>query len=267
MSSLVPVRVVQITDTHLSANANKTLLGVNLQTSFNAVIDLIRQHEMNKVDLILVSGDLSHDGSVDSYQNLANALSSFHVPVYVVPGNHDDMATMLHTFPYQNVSKDRHIILKDWQIILLNSQVPGQVHGELSHQQLDFLIRSLELHPERRAIIVFHHQPVPMGCEWLDKIGLLNADEFWEVVSQYSNVNTILFGHVHMESENKVNNMMCYSSPSTCIQFMRKQDFFGLEKLPQGYRWLDLYSDGRVETGVRRLDHYIGDFQVDAKGY
>jgi len=259
------VRIIQISDTHIAAAPNKTLLGVNLRESFSAVVELVKQNEFGKIDSILLSGDLSHDGSLASYYYVADALKPMQVPVYAVPGNHDNGDVMQQAYPYTPILK--HIIKDGWQFILLDSLLPGQVKGLLAESELDYLEQCLQNHPNERAVIVFHHHPVSVGCAWLENIGLSNAAAFWEIVKRYPNVHTILFGHVHMEFHQVVNGVPVYSVPSTCIQFKREQAQFGLDNIPPGYRWLEFKSDGQVDTGVIRCDHYVGVFDVDAKGY
>lgn len=261
-----PLRVVQISDIHLLADKEAALLGVKTQESFQAVIDLLRK-EMGNIDLILLSGDLSQDNSEAAYTRIADNLKLFNVPIYYVPGNHDNPKVTSRVYPYQTISNHRHIILKNWHIILLSSQKPGAVEGYLDESQLNYLQHCLQAYPEHQAIVLFHHQPMPVGCKWLDNLGLTNADEFWKIVSHYPKVNTVLFGHVHQEFEQVMHGIKCYSTPSTCIQFKRKQDEFGLEDLPPGYRWIQLYEDGKIETEVRRVAKYVGVFDANAKGY
>jgi len=260
------LRIIQISDTHLYADAERDLLGVKTQESFRAVVELLRQNE-TATQLILLSGDLSQDYTEGSYIRLAEMLKPFQIPVYYVPGNHDDPKMMTHVYPRETFSNHKHVILKNWQIILLNSHVSKSVAGSLDVSQLAYMQHCLQAYPEHRAIIMFHHQPIPVGCEWLDKLGLLNADEFWKIAAHYPNIHTVLFGHVHQEFSAVKNNVHCYSAPSTCIQFKRKQNNFGLEELPPGYRWIDLYDDGRLETAVVRVAHYVGVFDGHAKGY
>lgn len=261
-----PLRIIQISDTHLYGDINKSLLDVPSQQSFADVIQLI-QKEAGPIDFILHSGDLSQDGSEASYIRIADMLKVFNVPVYCVPGNHDNAKAMRALYPRETMCNHKHIVLKDWHLILLNSQIPGSVEGHLDGAELNYLQHCLQAYPEHQAIIVFHHQPVPVGSLWLDKLGLKNADEFWEIISHYPKVNTVLFGHVHQEFEKIVNGVYCCSAPATCFQFMRNQDTFGLENLPQGYRWIKLFSNGKIESGVKRLAHYVGEFDARAKGY
>ena len=261
-----PLRIIQISDMHLFAEEGRVLLGVNTEESFQAVIDHVQQH-MNNKDLIILSGDISQDASESAYIRVADLMKKMNVPVYWVAGNHDDPNIMARIYPYETISNHRHIVLENWHIILLNSHKPKVVEGYLAQSELNYLQHCLQTYPEHYAIIVFHHQPIPVGCRWLDNLWLTNAKEFWQIISLYPQVKTILFGHVHQEFQQQVNGVACYSAPSTCIQFHRKQDEFGLENLPQGYRWIDLYADGHLKTGVERLAVYSGVFDSDAKGY
>ena len=89
-----PLRVVQLSDFHLFADTDGKLLGLNTQFSLEAVLDRVRR-EQPDMDLILATGDLSQDGSYESYQRLAKTLSGFRAPIYWLEGNHDKPAPML----------------------------------------------------------------------------------------------------------------------------------------------------------------------------
>jgi len=262
------MKVLQISDMHIFDNPEDKLLGVPTTKSFEAIIDLIRIEESNeKTDLILLTGDLSQDGSASSYQRIAEMLKPSGVPIYFVPGNHDNQAVINQVYPTQHILENRRIVLPQWQFILLNSQIEGQVRGSLAPSELDFMQNCLIDYPDRHAIIVFHHQPVPVGSTWLDKQGLTNGKEFWEVAAKYSNIHTVLFGHVHQEFQEIFNGIRCISAPSTSIQFKPNQADFGLDNQAPGYRWIKLFDDGVILTGVKRWAYYIGDYLANAKGY
>ena len=61
------VLLVQLTDSHLFAEAGGKLLGMDTGESLQRVVDLVID-EHPSVDLILATGDLSQDGSLASYQ-------------------------------------------------------------------------------------------------------------------------------------------------------------------------------------------------------
>lgn len=258
------MKIIQLSDIHLFADPGKDLLGVKTHESFHAVV--IELKKIKDFDMILLTGDLSQDYSKKSYEEVIDTLSIFDKPIYCIPGNHDDEKIMSSIFPRKNLSLDRHIILDKWQLILLDSHQHKLVPGRLADAELTFLAEKLKQYPNHKAIIAFHHHPVQVNCKWLDKIGVKNADDFWETIKPFSNVSTILFGHIHQEHFQIKNNIPCYSVPSTCIQFATNQDHFGLENIPPGFRWIEL-KDGKLNTGVIRLDKYVGDFDGEAKGY
>jgi len=260
------LKIIQISDTHLFAQDGQSLLGVPTQESLDAVIESIKR-EAGAFDMVIHSGDLTQDYARLSYIRVAEMVSQLNAPIYCVPGNHDDPKLMADVYPHERMMNDKHILHKTWQIILLDSHKHHAVYGYLADKELAHLEHCLSSYPNHHALIVFHHQPMPVGSRWLDELGLQNADDFWKLVTRFKNVKTVLFGHVHQVFEQEVHGVKCYSAPSTCFQFKRHQDEFGIEKLSPGFRWIHLHEDGRIETGVIRVDHYVGEFEGQSKGY
>lgn len=261
-----PLRVIQLSDSHLFADKEKSLLGVQTEKSFTAVVDAIKK-EHARPDCIIFSGDISQDGSKESYIRFANIISSLDIPIYCIPGNHDDRIPLNKVFPYKNLSSDKQIIIGPWQFILLDSHKPGAVEGYLQKGQFDFLRDCLEKQPDSYSVIILHHHPIHIGVSWLDKLGLDNANQFWDVLNQFPQVKAVLFGHVHQAHQGEKNGIPYFSAPSTCIQFKPNRKDFELDALPQGYRLLEFYPDGQFQTRISRLEKYIGKFDKDAKGY
>lgn len=266
MQQTGPIHLVQISDMHIFKDPAAELLGVNTRDSFQAVIELVKR-EMGRTDLMILSGDLTQDGSKESYEAVSHALRPLNIPAICFPGNHDNVPVMMEVFPNDFITMNRHIILGAWQLIFLNSQQAGKVPGYLDAAQLNFLEHCLQMHPNHYALVMFHHHPVPVGAAWLDNLDLKNADEFWQVLSHYPRVKAVFFGHVHQEFQQHIHGVLCCAPPSTCVQFKRHQDAFGLENLPPGFRTATLYTDGRIETKVIRALYYVGNFEEDAKGY
>lgn len=260
-----PIKIIQISDIHLFEDQSKSLLGVNTNHSFDELVSLVKSN--TKADLILLLGDLSQDASPESYRRLAARLESLNTPIYCVPGNHDSPEIMQKIFPLGPISNEKQILFDHWQLILLNSNKPNSVEGQLVPSELLFLQKCLDQYPDRKAVICLHHHPIPVGSTWLDHIGLWNANELWDVLKNYSYVDTILFGHIHQVHEGKKNGVRYFSSPSTCIQFKTNSNDFSLDKVGPGYRLVELYSNGEIKTSVKRVDHYVGTFYPNAKGY
>lgn len=261
-----PIRIIQVSDIHLFQEPEEELLSVKTQESFKTIIDLIKA-EGKPIDIILLSGDLSQDGSEKSYKCIADMVECLGAPVYWIPGNHDNVPVMSTVYPYKSVKNDKHIVLPNWQLILLNSQLPNAVEGELDSVQLKFLSDCLQSNTNDPAIIFMHHQPVSVQTTWLEPLGLNNPEDLWQVLQQFSQVHSIFFAHVHQEFAGDFHGIPCYALPSTCIQFKPNVVDFALDNVPPGYRWIELYEDGHLETGIVRAKNYVGTFDKDAKGY
>jgi Icc protein len=262
----VVARIAHISDIHLYADQDNSLLGIQTSQSFQAVLDLL-QAAKPALDLLVISGDLSQDSSAQSYRNIAKLTAGLNIPIYAIPGNHDNFAVMQDVYPAENISLQKQVIIKNWQIILLNSQQPQQVSGMLDPAELQFLQTCLSEYPNHQAIIVFHHQPVKIKAGWLNKIGLLNRRKLWQILQKSSQVKAVLFGHVHQRLHGHKNGIAYYSVPSCCIQFKKNSEEFALDDIAPGYRLLQLTADGTIVTRVIRSKNYAGIIDPAAKGY
>jgi Icc protein len=149
---------------------------------------------------------------------------------------------------------------------MLNSAVPRKNHGHLGEEELAYLNRALEKSP-KHAIVSLHHNPLPVGSAWLDKMVLDNAAAFWAVVDRYPHVRAVLFGHIHQEYIGSRGKVQLLATPSTCIQFLPKSGPFRLDAATPGFRRLRLHSDGKIETSLERLPSYPGPVEFESAGY
>lgn len=260
-----PVHLVQVTDTHLNGPQDGHLLGMKTLHSFQCVLDLIRQ-ECNNIDAFLVTGDISQDGSLLSYQHLKQHLQPFGRPAFWLEGNHDHPE---HMAKAAADTEHQHKVIRSqrWQIIMLNSQVVGKVYGRLAQAELELLDQALSERPDLHSLVCFHHHPISMGSRWIDAIGVKNADDFWQVIDRHDNVRCVLWGHVHQDSDQMRNDVRLLSTPSTCIQFEPQSEDFSIDTLAPGYRWLTLNPDGSLDTGISRVEGIEFEIDMSVKGY
>lgn len=260
-----PLRVLQLTDPHLMARAGGALLGVNTRDSLDAVI---RQacKVVPEPDLILATGDLAQDASEEAYNLFADRLAIFGCESAWIPGNHDDRVT-LQAVAATHGSDHRHLVRGGWQILLLDSSVPGKVHGELADTELAFLERTLAANPDLPALVTLHHHPVDVGADWMSAIGLHNDAAFWHILDRFPQVKVVLWGHIHQELDRMRGEVRLLATPSTCIQFASGATTFAVEEKAPGFRWLDLYPDGRMDTAVVRATDFRFNLDTDSEGY
>ena len=261
------IKLVQLTDTHLFAPSNGSLLSINTQDSFRAVVDGIVSQGFD-YQAILATGDISQDHSAESYQKFESGIQPLEKPCYWLPGNHDFKPNMGSVLPSPQIQCVEHVLLGDnWQMVMLDSQVVGVPHGRLSDQQLDLLEQKLTEFPERNTLVLLHHHPLLVGSAWLDQHNLKDADQFWDVVQQHTNVKAVLCGHVHQDMNRDHYGVQVMATPSTCVQFKPNSDDFAVDTLSPGWREIELHQDGTVSTQVRRLPdgQFLPDFE--AAGY
>lgn len=264
-----PVRVVQITDTHLFRDPRAALLKLNTQYSFEKVVELMAAKEAN-IDLILATGDIAQDASVEAYLRFGDAMQSFQAPFYWIPGNHDRRRVMENLDQYQDAFTNL-VSLSNWQVIMLDSSVVGEVHGHLSERELIHLEQSLQAaqsNPQiEHCLVCLHHNPVPGSAQWMDGIGLRNDKAFLGIIDRFEFVRAVVYGHIHQELDFTRNDVRYFCTPSTCIQFKPEVTEFSLDDVSPAYRWLNLFEDGRIESEIERVTGY--EFEVDhtSKGY
>ena len=245
------VNLVQITDSHLGDRTGDDLLGMDTDASLAQVVSLVKS-ERSAVDLLLATGDLSNTGSEASYRRFADATQGIAPHTLWLPGNHDELPAMEVAFT-EGRALPRSVRVGDWQIIMLDSRIPGAVGGHMGDAELALLRQSLEESRDRHALVCLHHHPVDIGCTWLDGQRVHDAGLLFSVLDDFSHVRGLLWGHIHQQVERERNGVRLMGSPSTCIQFAPGQEDFKLDRLNPGYRWLQLHSDGSIDSGVSRI--------------
>lgn len=259
------LQLVQITDTHLYADPDRRLLGLSTLECLQEVSALVARRHPTP-DLILATGDLVHDATPAAYRLAARELRSLGAPVCSLPGNHDIPEMMCDTLEQHGCSCSSEIVLGGWQILMLNSVIPGEEGGRLAADELQRLSRQLA-QGSGHVLVCLHHQPVKVGSAWIDTMALENGDEFFAVLDTCPRVRGVLWGHIHQNFERERNGVKLMATPSTCVQFAPDVDDFQVDVAPPGYRHLALTPDGKILTSVERLAAYPDGLDLASSGY
>lgn len=253
-----PLKIVQISDCHLGASAEDRLLGMNTDVSLDAVIAQVRQ----PVDLLVVSGDIASAGSPAAYQRAFQKLDGLAERMVWLPGNHDELDAMGRV---GGAHMPFIVELGGWQIVLLNSRVPGKVGGSLKTAELARLAAELDV--DKPALVFTHHHLLPIGSAWLDEQRIDNADLLLDFASQQSQIKAVACGHIHQQWQGQYRGLQLLSSPSSCIQFAPNSDDFALEDINPGFRWFTLEASGAFDSGVERVQGQTFHIDQNAQGY
>lgn len=191
---MTAVRVLHLSDTHLMTAGALHQGLVDTTAALGHVLESL--HGVGRLDVVVVSGDVSDDGTVASYETARNLVGDFAarhgaVPVYAM-GNHDQAEGFTQVLgPTRSVHD-----VDGLRVLVLDSSVPGFGYGALSAEQLAWARSVLADPAPRGTVVVVHHGPVPAptvlheALQLQDQAGLLAALEG-------TDVRAVLCGHYH----------------------------------------------------------------------
>ena len=243
----ISARFIQFTDLHLCASPEARLKDVNTDASFSAVVAAALSAA--RPDALLLTGDLTQDGSAEAYERLAGRLIPHALPAWCIPGNHDQPDALRAGLAGPLFRHDRLADFGPWRLLFLNTHDGDRGGGRLGDTELAAVREVLAEPGPEHVLIVLHHHPVRIGS-WLDDSAALDdADAFWDAVGESPRLRGALFGHVHQEVDTRRGAVRVLGTPSTCFQFVPGDDF-AVDTRPPGYRRLQLHPDGRIESAV-----------------
>ncbi len=246
------VTLVQITDCHLCRDPSGTLLGVpTLETLLRVLQEVGDCHP--EADVLVASGDIADDGDTASYGHFLDLVEELSIPTLVMPGNHDDRDAMRRRLASTPLSINGCTTVGGWLITALDTLVPGVHHGQLGESELRRLRDTLDAHSDQPTLIFLHHPPMPIGCPWLDRMGLRQSERLFEIIDGRKQVRGLVTGHVHQEFDAYRGHVRLLSTPATCVQYKHGTPQPVLDPVAPGYRVFTLRPNGEFATRVRRV--------------
>ena len=151
-------------------------MGVDSQENLGVIVSVISQ---KNYDALLISGDLTHNGTLESYQKLKKILDPLKTEIYVLPGNHDNLSNLSQVFKQSYLCS---FIIDCWEVISIDSVQAGKVSGRLNDEQLHSLSQQITLSRAKYIVLCLHHPPVSMESKWDDEMSLENPDDLFDVM-------------------------------------------------------------------------------------
>lgn len=151
-----------------------------------------------KIDLLIISGDLTDDGEKTDYKFLKKYMKSISkgTKMIVTLGNHDNKANFRAGWlgekelecPYNQVFD-----FEDLCVISFDSSLYNDPNGKIGKEQLAWLRKAFEEIGSKPVIIVTHHHLLKNQSSLPPADG---SEDFMEVIRN-KNVICILTGHTH----------------------------------------------------------------------
>lgn len=179
-------------------------------------------------NVVLATGDLVDTGAPDEYRRLRELLAPLTMPLYLIPGNHDDRAALCAEFqdhaylppagePVRYAVEDL-----DVRLIALDTLISGADGGTLDSGQLDWLDATLSAAPARPTLVLMHHPPFKTGIRCMDEIALdaVSASRLGAIIERHRQVERIVCGHVHRGILARWRGTVVSVCPSTAFQYL-----------------------------------------------
>lgn len=197
-------RILQLSDTHIVDPGELAYGVVDTGAALEAAVRHINRisDRIGPLDGVLVTGDLTDFGTASEYRRFRDITAELPGPLWVLPGNHDDREEMRRAFADDPLMPGAgpinwHVALADFDLIGLDSTVPGQPYGELPEESLDWLHGRLDQIAGRPVLIGIHHPPFETGLGHMDRQRLRTGDAFLDVLARHDGPVTVTCGHVH----------------------------------------------------------------------
>ncbi|GAB7192020.1 metallophosphoesterase [Kineococcus sp. NUM-3379] len=157
------------------------------------------------LDAVVVSGDVSDDGSAQSYAAARDLVGGFAAgrgaAVVWAVGNHDVRGPFAEVLLGRAAAPageplDTVHDVAGLRLVALDSSVPGRGYGELRPGQLGRLREVLAQPAPRGTVVVVHHPPLPAPTVLHEALRLQEPGALLEVLAG-TDVRAVLSGHYH----------------------------------------------------------------------
>jgi len=219
-------RLLHLSDLHVVAPGKLCSGVLDTGAILKASVDCIlaRMPSIGPLDGILLTGDISDDGSSETYDLAFRELARFDLPLYAVPGNHDNRDCLRHALRAQpwmpaHGTIDWIVDLPDTRLIGLDTLIGGQGAGQLQPKTLGFLTQALSTAGARSVIVALHHPPLLTGIRFMDAIGLQNLPDLAQALPPDCAPAMFVSGHVHGIYVGHIGAHRVVTAPSLCSAF------------------------------------------------
>ena len=226
---------LQLTDLHL-APPGQLVVGIDPMRQMQGVLARIKQLHFSPA-FIVVSGDLTENGSAESYEVVKGALQELggeytDIPVLLGLGNHDDRKTFRRVVLGEETSDDLEPycysrLIDGLRVIMLDSLIPGHPSGSLGATQLAWLQDELQPPSPRGNLIVLHHPCRLAGpVHHYPAFILRDVDALGAIVARHHDrVVGVLTGHTHQANSAPFGGTLHATAPAV----LRQLDYFAGE--------------------------------------
>jgi 3',5'-cyclic-AMP phosphodiesterase len=266
--------LVQLTDLHIREPGRLAYGRIDTAPYLRRAVDSVLRLKQ-RPDAVVITGDLTDFGRAQEYEHLAQLLAPLTMPVYLLPGNHDDRDQLRRSFPQHAYLGSGGFVqytvdIGGLRLIALDTQEAGQSHGGLCEARLDWLEAQLQCSSHLPVVVAMHHPPFETLIGHMDKIGLLSgAPELEAIVARHPNVERVICGHLHRAIDVRFGGTIASTSPAPAHQValdLHREAPSRWMLEPPAFRLCALDQAGRIVTHLAASGEFEGPYPFHEDG-
>jgi len=215
--------IAQISDLHCRETGAGTIVGCD--NNKNIALAIGRLNDLSpRPDMVIATGDLTSSGRAEQYAALADLLEPLEIPLYLLPGNHDERQPLLDAFAGQyGLTDDGYDYVRSviddgpLRLVGLDTSITDQHQGGVPEERAAWLDEVLGAAPEKPTLIFMHHPPFETGIWWMDRLGILDGlERLALVLGRHNQVIGMTAGHLHRTIHSTFAGVPVTVAPTTC---------------------------------------------------
>ena len=252
----IVARIAFVSDTHLSLRTNESEMAYNRRFD-----QAIAEINAAKVDLVLIGGDLTDDGTREQMALFKQKVKQLKAPVLFVPGNRDvgvvgigDIKTSITPEKVRLFAKE---LGPNWfarekagvRVVGINSCLFGSGFKE-EEDQWKFLEKELAK-PHAKPTLLMEHYPLFILMADEPRLSTRNVQPELRkrllALARQGGVRTVLTGHLHLLITNRLDGILFLGNATTAYGLPR-----GMQ--PEGWLLLTVPRQGEVQFEFQELE-------------
>jgi 3',5'-cyclic-AMP phosphodiesterase len=218
---------------------------------------------------VVLTGDLTDFGRAAEYGHLADMLAPLPMPLYLLPGNHDERVQLRRSFAEHAYLGDGEFVQYSvslgghgLRLLALDTVELGAAHGRLCSKRLQWLADALDRHRGEPVVIAMHHPPFETLIGHMDRIGLLEgAGAMAEILATHPAVERVICGHLHRTIYSRIGAAVVSTAPSpahqVCLDLAPDAASAWILE-PPGFHLHAWLGPGRMVTHVAAVGRFDG---------
>jgi len=147
-----------------------------------------------------------------------------------------------------------YLELDHWVIALVDSTIPGEIHGQLNKEQINTLqqYNQMAAASKKSLMIVMHHHLLETQG-YMDRYITENYEVATSRLLKLTQLKIVTCGHIHQYFEQQKQHVVFFAAPSTCYQILPHAQKSTLDPVDPGYLVFELGPQGEFNVKMVRV--------------